>query len=165
MISCGMVLRTVRGIKSWILRQRKAYWNPARKTPPRKTLVASILEFTPTTLSQSCTICFPCHSLSFVSELLCALDKSSNTLVLAQACREKHSAFAHVHNRKEIPNMVAERTRQLCKQWENCSVEEQTSGRNCGRAVDDCDPLVRFRATAVSLRVRSSRLSLCLCRR
>ena len=39
--------------------------------------------------------------VSFVSELLCALDKSSNTLVLAQACREKHSAFAHVHNRKE----------------------------------------------------------------
>ena len=61
-----------------------------------------VLEFTPITLSQSCTICFPCHSLSFVSELLCALDKSSNTLVLAQACRETHSAFAHVHNRKEI---------------------------------------------------------------
>ena len=61
-----------------------------------------VLEFTPITLSQSCTIRFPCHSLSFVSELLCALDKSSNTLVLAQACREKHSAFAHVHNRKEI---------------------------------------------------------------
>ena len=61
-----------------------------------------VLEFTPITLSQACTICFPCHSLSFVSELLCALDKSSNTLVLAQACREKHSAFAHVHNSKEI---------------------------------------------------------------
>ena len=43
--------------------------------------------------------------------------------------------------------MVAERTRQLCKQRENCSVEEQTSGRNCGRAVDDCDPQVVEQAT------------------
>ena len=43
--------------------------------------------------------------------------------------------------------MVAERTRQLCKQRESCSVEEQTSGRNCGRAVDDCDPQVVEQAT------------------
>ena len=46
--------------------------------------------------------CFPCHSLSFVSDLLYALDKSSNSLVWAQACREKHSSFAHAHKRKEI---------------------------------------------------------------
>ena len=51
--------------------------------------------------------------------------------------------------------MVAERTRQLCKQRENCSVEEQNSGRNCGRAVDDCDPQVVKQAT-VTLQISSN---------
>ena len=37
----------------------------------------------------------PCHRIV-------ALEHSSNASALAQACREKHSAFAHVHNRKEI---------------------------------------------------------------
>ena len=48
-----------------------------------------VLEFTPITLSQSCTIRFPCHTLSFVSELLCALDKSSHTLVLGSSVPRK----------------------------------------------------------------------------
>ena len=40
---------------------------------------------------------------SFVScHRTVALEHSSNASALAQACREKHSAFAHVHNRKEI---------------------------------------------------------------
>ena len=55
--------------------------------------VRQLVPVTDTSLSQSCTIRFLCHSLSFVSELLCAFDRSSNTLVLAQACREKHSAL------------------------------------------------------------------------
>ena len=40
---------------------------------------------------------------SFVScHRTVALEHSSNASALAQACREKHSVFAHVHNRKEI---------------------------------------------------------------
>ena len=40
---------------------------------------------------------------SFVScHRIVAHEHSSNASALAQACREKHSVFAHVHNRKEI---------------------------------------------------------------
>ena len=111
---------------------------------------------------------------SFVScHRTVTLEHSSNASALAQACREKHSVFAHVHNRKEISLTWKRSVLVSCA---NSGKTALLKSRPLEEIVGEPWTIVihkwssrppkhlRFRATAVSLRVRLSRLSLYLCR-